>query len=169
MEKFKYKNALTEDLWEALSAASGKQVNELMHLWTKQTGYPCITVSRSVNEKNETILHLSQQRFFSNGDKPTPAEDFTWKDPITIVTKSSFPNVHAEILLDNRNDTINLGVVPENDWIKLNKNTIGLYRTNYSPDMLAKLVELIKDQTLHPTDRLGLQSDVFALVISLSY
>ena len=38
-----------------------------------------------------------------------------------------------------------------------------MYRTNYSPELLAKCVTLIKEQNLHPTDRLGLQSDVFAL------
>jgi puromycin-sensitive aminopeptidase len=45
LEKFKYKNTFTEDLWEALSSASGKNVNDLMQLWTKQTGYPYINVS----------------------------------------------------------------------------------------------------------------------------
>jgi len=49
LEKFKYRNALTEDLWEALSDASKKPVNELMELWTKQTGYPYITVKIRIN------------------------------------------------------------------------------------------------------------------------
>lgn len=131
---------------------------------TKQTGYPCITVSSSVNDKNETILKLEQKRFFSNGSKPTAEEDYLWKVPISIVTKSSYPEVHTQVLLEKRNDEVNMGSVPEGDWIKLNKNSIGLYRTNYSPELLARLVELIKEQQLHPTDRLGLQSDVFALV-----
>jgi hypothetical protein len=61
-----------------------------------------------------------------------------------------------------------LGVIDQNDWIKLNKNTVGLYRTNYAPDLLAKCANLIKEQNLHPTDRLGLQSDVFALVMTFS-
>jgi len=163
LEKFKYKNAVTEDLWAALSDASKKPVNELMELWTKQTGYPVISVSSSLNEKKETVLKLEQSRFFSNGSKPTPEEDYTWKVPISIVTKSSYPNVHKEILLEKRSDELNLGVLPESDWIKLNKNSVGMYRTNYSPELLAKCVTLIKEQNLHPTDRLGLQSDVFAL------
>ena len=87
-----------------------------------------------------------------------------WKVPISVVTESSYPNVHKDFLLEKRSDELNLGVIPENDWIKMNKNTIGLYRTNYSPELLARCVNLIKEQKLHPTDRLGLQSDVFALV-----
>lgn len=166
LEKFKYKNAVTEDLWEALSAASGKPVNELMTLWVKQTGYPAITVSKSVNANGETVLKLQQQRFFSNGSKPTPEENYFWKVPISIITKSSFPNVHSQILLEKESDEVNLGKIGANDWIKLNKNSVGIYRTNYSPDMLASLVDLIKEQALHPTDRLGLQSDVFALSLA---
>jgi puromycin-sensitive aminopeptidase len=164
LEKFKYKNAVTEDLWEALTNASQKPVRELMDLWVKQTGYPYLDVSRRVNEKNETIVSLRQERFFSNGAKPTEEENYLWKVPISIVTRSSYPNVHTNYLLEKREDEINLGVLGANDWIKLNKNSVGLYRTNYSPDMLENLVTLVREQTLHPTDRLGLQSDVFALV-----
>ena len=80
------------------------------------------------------------------------------------MTESSYPNVHKNFLLEKRADELNLGVIPVNDWIKMNKNTIDLYRTNYSPELLARCVNLIKEQKLHPTDRLGLQSDVFALV-----
>ena len=49
LEKFKYKNTVTEDLWEALSNASKKPVEELMELWTKQTGYPVISVFKILN------------------------------------------------------------------------------------------------------------------------
>ena len=110
------------------------------------------------------MLKLQQQRFFSNGSKPTPEENYFWKVPISIITKSSFPNVHSQVLLEKESDEVNLGKIGANDWIKLNKNSVGIYRTNYSSEMLASLVDLIKEQALHPTDRLGLQSDVFALV-----
>ena len=60
-------------------------------------------------------------------------------------------------------DQVNLGVLSDKDWIKLNLNSVGFYRTNYSPDLLQRLVGLVKEKTLHPTDRLGLQNDVFAL------
>lgn len=163
LEKFKYRNAVTEDLWEALSEASKKPVNELMHLWTSQTGYPALNVSHSVNENGETVLNLSQERFFSNGAKPTEEENFLWKVPVNIVTKSSYPNVHKEILLENRTDQVNLGKLGADEWIKLNKNTVGMYRSNYSSELLQRLSSLVREQHLHPTDRLGLQSDVFAL------
>jgi puromycin-sensitive aminopeptidase len=36
LNRHKYANALTEDLWIALSEVSGKPVKELMDHWTKQ-------------------------------------------------------------------------------------------------------------------------------------
>lgn len=106
---------------------------------------------------------MTQERFFSNGEKPSEQDNFLWKVPISIVTSSSYPKVHQELLLEKRSDEVNLGVLGENEAIKLNKHSVGLYRTNYAPDMLAKLSELVKSQKIHATDRLGLQSDVFAL------
>ena len=44
LTKFKYNNAFTEDLWEALGKASGKPVSDVMTTWTKQMGYPVIKV-----------------------------------------------------------------------------------------------------------------------------
>lgn len=66
LEKFKYRNAVTEDLWEALSKASNKPVNELMDLWVKQTGYPYLNVSRRVFfsfSSNQVIVMTFQSRF----------------------------------------------------------------------------------------------------------
>ena len=150
-------------LEEALSEASAKPVNELMESWIKQTGYPYINASSRLNEKSETVLALRQERFFSDGSKPTAAENYKWKIPMSVMTKSSAPAVHSQFVLENDSDEINLGVLPAGDWIKLNKGTVGIYRTNYSPALLAGLVEPVGDASLHATDRLGLQSDAFAL------
>lgn len=45
LNDFKYTNAFTEDLWDALGKASGKPVGDVMTTWTKQMGYPVIKVS----------------------------------------------------------------------------------------------------------------------------
>ena len=117
-----------------------------------------------MNANKHTILKLSQERFFFNGEKATGPDSYLWKVPITIVTKSSFPNVFKDVLLEKAEDEVDLGVLDESEWIKLNKNSIGFYRTHYSNEMLEKLITLIRDKTIHPTDRIGLQNDVFSLV-----
>ena len=135
-----------------------------MQLWTKQTGYPVVKVSKFINSNNEIVLKLNQQRFFLNGSIPEESEDYLWKIPIKIITKSSYPNVYKEFLLQERDDEINIGPIKESDWIKLNKNSIGIYRTQYCQEMLFALIEPVKNKILHATDRLGLQDDVFNLV-----
>ncbi len=53
--------------------------------------------------------------------------------------------------------------IPENDWIKLNFNAIGLYRVKYEFKTLSRLYEPISNKTLSPQDRLMIQNDVAAL------
>jgi len=44
LTRHSYKNAQTEDLWDALEEASNKPVRRLMSTWTLQKGFPVITV-----------------------------------------------------------------------------------------------------------------------------
>ena len=45
LNKFKYKNATTNDLWNELNESSKKDVKSLMRNWTLKKGYPLVTVS----------------------------------------------------------------------------------------------------------------------------
>lgn len=44
MKRFGFSNAKTEDLWKVISETSGVKVEKIMNMWTKQKGYPVITV-----------------------------------------------------------------------------------------------------------------------------
>ena len=44
IKKFACSNAKTEDLWAALEEGSDEPVNKLMNSWTRQKGYPVITI-----------------------------------------------------------------------------------------------------------------------------
>ena len=44
LSKHAYGNTFTEDLWDALSEASGKDVADIMSSWTKQMGFPVLKV-----------------------------------------------------------------------------------------------------------------------------
>ncbi len=44
LNKHKYSNTFTEDLWASLGEASGKPVSEIMSTWTKQMGFPVLKV-----------------------------------------------------------------------------------------------------------------------------
>ena len=52
IKKYACSNAKTEDLWAALEEGSGEPVNKLMNSWTKQKGYPVV----SVEIKDQTLV-----------------------------------------------------------------------------------------------------------------
>ena len=43
--KHQYKNTITNDLWDALSKSSNKDIKTLMEQWTTKSGFPLILVS----------------------------------------------------------------------------------------------------------------------------
>jgi puromycin-sensitive aminopeptidase len=49
LDKYKYKNTFTNDLWQSLSDVSGKDIQRVMETWTKQTGYPYLNVITMLN------------------------------------------------------------------------------------------------------------------------
>ena len=51
---------------------------------------------------------------------------------------------------------------------QVNPGRQGFYRVNYSSDLFSPLLPVLKDGSLSAQDRMGLQSDAFALVSCLS-
>ena len=54
LEKFKYGNAVTADLWKELAGVSSTQLNisRIMDTWTRQMGYPVLNVSIKMSLAN---------------------------------------------------------------------------------------------------------------------
>lgn len=67
LTRHQFGNAETEDLWSALEEASGKPVQEVMSSWTRQQGFPVISVS-STQHGQERKLTLTQDRFCADGN-----------------------------------------------------------------------------------------------------
>lgn len=55
IKKYAWKNAKTDDLWAVISEESGTQINLMMDTWTKQMGYPVISV-----KSRDNILEFEQ-------------------------------------------------------------------------------------------------------------
>lgn len=68
--KHAYGNTAETDLWQALSATSGKDIGGLMTAWISQPGYPVVHVLPE---------GLSQERFFIGEHEPS---DSTWPIPL---------------------------------------------------------------------------------------
>eukprot|EP00079_Xenopus_tropicalis_P018894 XP_012808030.1 PREDICTED: aminopeptidase puromycin sensitive isoform X1 [Xenopus tropicalis] len=161
LTKFQEKNAATEDLWESLEQASGKPIAAVMNTWTKQMGFPLICVE-SEQKEDSVVLKLSQKKFCASG-APNSDDSYQWMVPISICTSESPASATVKILMDKPEMTVVLEGVKPHQWVKLNPGTVGFYRTQYSTTMLESLLPGIRDLSLQPVDRLGLQNDLFSL------
>jgi len=160
LTRHKYKNTFTEDLWAALGEASGKPVHDIMTTWTKQMGFPVLSVSEKKDGTNRTLT-ISQRKFCADGD--STGDVSLWMVPVSVSTASSPEKAVHKFVLDSKDITVTIENVDPNDWLKINVGSVGFYRTQYSSEMLESLLVAIRDKSLPPRDRLGLQNDLFAL------
>ncbi|KAI9872479.1 MAG: hypothetical protein M1823_008158, partial [Watsoniomyces obsoletus] len=135
LKAHQYSNATTNDLWSALSKASGQDVNSFMDFWVRKIGFPVVTVSEESGQ-----IGLRQQRFLLSGDVKSEEDQTTWWIPLGLHTGSSVSatSVHETTALTKKEDTIRN---VDNGFYQINKNLTGFYRTNYPAERLKKLGE----------------------------
>ena len=146
----KYSNTTTADLWNALSEASKKPIDEIAVGWTQQPGFPVVKVSRERDGK----VRLTQERFAVNFKNAPPIE---WKIPLTYSVVGEAP---ATMLMTSKLET--LQNIPTDRALKLNLNGAGNYRVEYDEPSWKLLVEALPK--LGVEDRVNLLSDAWPLV-----
>lgn len=154
-------NATTNDLWRALQGVSGKPVMDIMASYTRQPGYPVVSVrdARGVPRKNgRRSLYLEQARFLFDGSKD--AKHLRWNIPVGAITSKTKKPFFEYMKGTAKIITVNAG---PNDWVKLNPGQSGFYRVAYPPEMLKALKAPVLTNKLPAVDRLGLLDDAFAL------
>ena len=67
-------------------------------------------------------------------------------------------------MLTERQSEVVLKNTPASDWILLNPDLKGFYRTAYSNDMIKMLLTEVEKMTLGSLDRLGLITNMFAMI-----
>lgn len=155
LKRHQYSNATTEDLWQALGEASGKPVKAIMDTWTKQDGYPILTVERKGDS-----LKLSQSRFFLSGLPRKEKDTAQWAVPIGV--GGADLSQETSFLLEDGSGQMSV-TAQNKGWVKVNKGQKGFYRVKYPPSMMTGLSRAVESMELSPEDRLGLENDAFAL------
>lgn len=155
LKKHAYGNATTLDLWASLSEASGLDVAKIMYPWTREVGYPMVTILSETESGGQITLELKQQRFLSTGDLKKD-EAGTWFIPISVSSNGVISN--HELTTQKGKITFPAGV-----W-KLNAGVAGFFRVCYSEQQLAKLSKALKNDIscFGTSDRIGILSDAFA-------
>merc|ERR1712137_653347 len=157
-----YGNAVTDDLWNALSASSGKDVKSFMDNWIKRPGLPVLTVRQNQDKPHE--LHIAQERFLSSGAKATEEQNSIWKCSIGVATEKSKEPVFVPF--DKVEDTVEIPaelVDNAKAWIKVNAGQSGFFFVHYDAHMLENLIPAIKEKKLSSLDRIDLLSDAYSL------
>lgn len=157
LKRHAYGNTQTGDLWAALSEASGKPVQEVMEVWTKNVGFPVVSVSEN---KDAGTITAKQNRFLRTGDVK-PEEDKTLF-PVILGLRTR-DGVDETLMLKERQQDLK---VPDLDFFKLNADHSGIFRTSYTPERLEKLGQAAKSGLLTVEDRAGMISDAGALAAS---
>ncbi len=151
-KKHAYGNTTGDDLWAALSEASGKDVAAFMNPWLQQSGFPVISVKQVGDD-----LTLTQNHFLDNPNKTD--KERLWPVPLFIDSASGGASVPA--LLDNRSisTTVKGGV---NTLV--NRGAHGHYIVNYEDDSQREvLVEMVKNKQLTAGERLIVLNDASML------
>jgi aminopeptidase N len=151
IQRHKYSNTTTADLWKALSEASGKPVGEIAAAWTEQPGFPLVVVRRS----DDGSVTIQQERFTVNFPY---APALQWKIPLTYQVAGAEP---ISLLLED--EPVQLRDVPAGRALKVNVNGTGYYRVHYDDDLSWPLL-IERLPQLSVADRVNLLSDTWALV-----
>eukprot|EP01126_Amoeba_proteus_P047760 TRINITY_DN547_c0_g1_i1.p1 TRINITY_DN547_c0_g1~~TRINITY_DN547_c0_g1_i1.p1 ORF type:complete len:540 (-),score=100.11 TRINITY_DN547_c0_g1_i1:89-1708(-) len=169
LNRFKYSNAVTEDLWQALTEGSGKDVSKAMDNWVKKMGYPVIKISET-GTKGQYLV--SQHRFFGCGE-PSAEEDTTvWNINLGISSAASPSEIHY-VYTDQKTQVVQFDKEVESEtpleWVKFNAGQSGFFRVHYEEKLFARVVLSLNSPLLPAIDRLGLLNDAFALAPSITF
>ena len=160
LKEHAYANATTHDLWKSLEEASGLPVNQIMESWTTQTGFPVLKV-KTEKQHDSLSINFEQNQFrYDNILNESTQNDSLWQIPISVSSSATDSTIRE--LMTTRAFTLNLKH-QNTSWIKINPSHSAFYRVQYESSDLEKLSEPISSLTLKPSDRLGIQSDAFAL------
>ncbi|KAG7662321.1 uncharacterized protein J8A68_004215 [[Candida] subhashii] len=160
LNKNKYSNATSHDLWSSVGEVCGKPIDALMNSWIKKVGFPIVNVDI---HQNSLVLH--QSRFLNSGDLSEEENQTKWWIPLNLL--GSGDDVEDELNVDSfESEKLIIDNFPlVNQFFKLNKNTSGVYRVNYSSKVLETNILPFFDK-LSPRDKVGLLADTASIAVA---
>uniref|UniRef100_A0A1W7RAL3 Aminopeptidase n=1 Tax=Hadrurus spadix TaxID=141984 RepID=A0A1W7RAL3_9SCOR len=167
LNKYRFKNAKTQDLWDTFTEVTTKfkrfNVSAIMDTWTRQKGFPLVTVicNKNTVSVNQTRFILSPAESDEASQQDLSPYSYKWYIPLTYITDVSSETKHYWLnAIEGSFD------VPEEFlWLKVNVNQTGFYRVMYDEKMWDILIKLLmNDHTrLYPADRSSLLDDALTL------
>ncbi|KAH8382722.1 hypothetical protein KR009_004926 [Drosophila setifemur] len=178
LQKYKYRNAEQDNLWESLSEAAHQygvlpksyDIKTIMDSWTLQTGYPVITVTRDYSSKTADV---TQARFFLNSQLPSAKRKGCWWVPLSYTSQGEldFDNTAPKDWLECGKICGNLPKTiqdfPGDDqWVIFNTQLSTPYKVNYDAQNWKLLIETLTNgdfKHIHVMNRAQLIDDMMYL------
>ena len=143
LKRHAYGNTRSTDLWAAWEEASKKPVQDFMHAWTTQSGYPIVRATVT-----DTAEVFEQERFYLNPS--ANKQDTLWPVPLSPDDGLTITKAVTEVTLDE----------PLGESLPIfNQDHTSFCRVVYDSKHLEKLAPNISK--LPVLDRLGILSDSF--------
>ncbi|HEX3550602.1 MAG TPA: M1 family metallopeptidase [Candidatus Elarobacter sp.] len=149
-----FSNATSGDLWNALGAASGRDVGAIASQWTTQAGFPLVTARASCDAAGHRSVTLTQQRFLLAGSDPKRPR---WSIPLDV---RSGAGAVRTVLFTTDGQTVRAGRCGEP--LSLNARDRGFYRVAYDDATLEANRKSFA--SLPDSDKIALLDDRWALV-----
>ena len=129
LNKFKFENTNSSDLWDALSEASNQPLNKILPFWIREKGYPFLQVDCSNN-----FLTIKQKPFLLKNVET----DKNNIKPVPVQIKFLDTGNEEKFLLDETERVIdlkNLGKVPH-----VNSGGWGFFHTFYDDEVFENIL-----------------------------
>ena len=156
LNKHAYSNALTEDLWDELEAASNLPVREVMATWTSEIGFPLITAKEVKRTETGLTLALTQKKYSAKNIESKTI----WSIPL-IIKLSNGSN--QRFLMEEETFECQIECSPET-FIKLNPDFINWHLVRYDDDLMGSITSNLK--TLSTLDRLTMSFETMTMAKS---
>ncbi len=176
LERHRFANTETGDLWAALGEAARQPIPEIMDGWVFGAGHPLVSARQEGNQ-----LVLSQQRFTYLPEPPPLAGQAPpaalgaerqsetarqtgrrWHVPLQIRIAAGGKSTVSRLLLKEGEARLPLPAAYES--VLVNEGGHGFYRVRYAPDLLGRLIGNL--EALAAIERFNLVNDAWAAVLA---
>jgi aminopeptidase N len=165
-----FSTATQKDLWKIFDQQMSKDkiklpfnttLDNIMSTWTDQMGYPYVEIIRDYQQQ---IIKISQQQFLFDSDAKPPKSSYNyiWSIPLKIRSSSSISTDIIWFSKSQMNLTFN---IQPNEWILVNPDLLGFFRTNYDRENWRKIIRQFKNdhRKFSIVERAGLIDDAINL------
>jgi len=157
-----FANATTTDLWESIGHAANKDINEMMHGWVYQPGYPLVSAD-AVTSRNAFVA--GQERFvLLKNPKQADSNAFQTLWQIPLAYRSLAVENKAAIERDQLSEKQSTFKMKDAPPYLVNAGGDGYYRVRYTTSALRELSGRVGQ--LSVTERTSLLSDQFSLALA---